>query len=114
VSVKLIQEEAVIYIQRRSSRNSLILSRFPVWDFAKNAKFTGPQGATVPRHTCTVATPMLHAQTRARAARIDWPRRRKSTRGLNLGCVPWKHGILDANKLITWVTRAKGHETEET
>jgi hypothetical protein len=40
----------------------------------------------------------VHAQTHGLSPSIS---RAKSTEGLNWEPAPWKHGILDANKLIT-------------
>jgi len=68
-------------------------------------------GATVPHHTCTGTMPMCEAwrTTRVAAACVYTHKhglstsnsRGKSTGGLNWESAPWKHGILDANKLIT-------------
>jgi hypothetical protein len=89
-------------------------------------------GATVPRHTCTGAMPMREAR-RTMHAGSRWQRvctrtntaisrgEEYSTGGLNWESAPWKHGILEANKLITAGGRvgcalrlARPHEKKKT
>jgi hypothetical protein len=50
------------------------------------------------RRTTRLAA-FVHAQTHGLSPSII--SRAKSTEGLNWESAPWKHGILDANKLIT-------------